>query len=106
MEPIAEPPEARPRTRLPGWLMPMVRVIVTVVLMGMVLSGIKWDAFLTLLRNCDWRWWLAGLGVTALVLFSPRSGARSEPPAGPARAAATATKATPPPPARPGRKKD
>ena len=35
--------------------------------MAMVLSGIKWDAFLKLLQDCDWRWWLAALGVSVLV---------------------------------------
>ena len=45
----SEPTDARPRRRLPGWLMPVLRVVVTVALMAMVLSGIKWEAFLKLL---------------------------------------------------------
>ncbi|NQW48075.1 MAG: flippase-like domain-containing protein, partial [Planctomycetes bacterium] len=57
----------RPRSLLPGWLMPLLRVVVTVALMAMVLSGIKWDVFLRLIQDCDWRWWLAALGVTVLV---------------------------------------
>ena len=60
-------PDANPPNRLREWLLLLLRVVVTVALMGMVLSGIKWDAFLTLIQNCDWRWWLAGLGVTFLV---------------------------------------
>jgi hypothetical protein len=59
--------DARPRRRLPGWLMPVLRVVVTVALMAMVLSGIKWESFLKLLQDCDWRWWLAALGVSVLV---------------------------------------
>jgi uncharacterized membrane protein YbhN (UPF0104 family) len=55
------------RGRLPGWLTPALRVLVTVALMAMVLSGIKWDTFRTYMQNCDWRWWLAGLGVGVLV---------------------------------------
>jgi uncharacterized protein (TIRG00374 family) len=63
----SESADARPRRRLPGWLMPLLRVVVTVALMAMVLSGIKWEAFLKLLQDCDWRWWLAALGVSVLV---------------------------------------
>jgi glycosyltransferase 2 family protein len=63
----SESTDARPRRRLPGWLMPLLRVVVTVALMAMVLSGIKWEAFLKLLQDCDWRWWLAALGVSVLV---------------------------------------
>ena len=47
--------------------MPLLRVVVTVALMALVLSGIKWEAFLKLLQDCDWRWWLAALGVSVLV---------------------------------------
>jgi uncharacterized membrane protein YbhN (UPF0104 family) len=64
---IPESADSRPRSRLPGWLMPLLRVVVTVALMGMVLSGIKWEAFLKLLQDCDWRWWLAALGLSVLV---------------------------------------
>jgi hypothetical protein len=47
--------------------MPALRVLATVALMAMVLSGIEWDTLRTYMRNCDWRWWLAGLGVSVLV---------------------------------------
>ena len=47
--------------------MPLLRVVMTVALMAMVLSGITWEAFLNLLQDCDWRWWLAALGVSVLV---------------------------------------
>jgi uncharacterized membrane protein YbhN (UPF0104 family) len=66
MEPTDDSSEARPRRRFPGWLMLVLKVVVTVALMAIVLAGIEWDAFLGLLRNCDWRWWLAALGVTTL----------------------------------------
>ncbi|MFM8707002.1 MAG: lysylphosphatidylglycerol synthase transmembrane domain-containing protein [Planctomycetia bacterium] len=60
-------PVARSARRLPGWLMPLLRVVATVALMAMVLSKIRWDTLLATMRNCDWRWWFAGLAVSVLV---------------------------------------
>lgn len=63
----AESPDARPAKRLPSWLMPLLRVVATVGLMAMVVSGVEWDSLLASMRNCDWRWWFAGLAVSVLV---------------------------------------
>ncbi|MFM9195836.1 MAG: lysylphosphatidylglycerol synthase domain-containing protein, partial [Planctomycetia bacterium] len=47
--------------------MPLLRVVATVALMAMVLSKIRWDTLLATMRNCDWRWWFAGLAVSVFV---------------------------------------
>jgi uncharacterized membrane protein YbhN (UPF0104 family) len=56
-----------PARRLPGWLMPLLRVAATVGLMAMVLSKIEWDALLSTMRGCNWGWWFAGLAVSVFV---------------------------------------
>jgi uncharacterized membrane protein YbhN (UPF0104 family) len=49
--------------RLPAWLVPAARLLATLALMAFVLSGIEWQKLLGVLKDCDWRWWAAGLAV-------------------------------------------
>jgi len=63
----ANPVDARPARRLPGWLTLVLRAAATLALMAVVLRGIEWPKLLLLLEQCDWRWWFVGFVVSILV---------------------------------------
>ena len=58
---------SEPRRRLPGWITLTLRVAATVALLAIVLRGIEWRKLLSILEQCDWRWWCAGFAVSVLV---------------------------------------
>lgn len=51
-------------SRRPAWLVPVARIVATLALLAFVLSGIEWRKLLAVLRDCDWRWWAAGMAVS------------------------------------------
>lgn len=55
--------EAAGRRHVPAWVSTVVRIAITLVLMGVVLRGVNLPAFLEVLEAVDWRWWLSGLGL-------------------------------------------
>jgi uncharacterized membrane protein YbhN (UPF0104 family) len=77
MPEVTAPP--RLRSRVSGWLSLLLRVAVTVGLMGWAIfgggtgepgdggsqaRGVEWGRFLELLAKADWPWWLGALAVT------------------------------------------
>jgi uncharacterized membrane protein YbhN (UPF0104 family) len=61
---IGEPAaKAVSRPRIPAWLSTLVRIVITLGLLGVVLRGVNLPAFLEVLERVDWRWWLAGMGL-------------------------------------------
>jgi hypothetical protein len=62
-----DPTESRSVQRLPGWVTLALRVAVTVGLLAFVLRGLDWGEFTQRLKQCDWRWWFAGLAISGLV---------------------------------------
>jgi len=63
----SDPTDARSSRRLPGWVTLTLRLAATVALLAIVLRGIEWRKLLSILEQCDWRWWCAGLAVSFLV---------------------------------------
>jgi len=82
MDAVSDSGAASPPARwLPGWLTLLLRVAATAALMAVVLRGIEWPKLLSLLKDCDWRWWLAGffVGLTVQMLAAVRWAALARP---------------------------
>lgn len=72
---IGEPAaKAVSRPRIPSWVSTLVRIVITLGLLGVVLRGVDLPAFLEVLERVDWRWWLSGtaLGIGAQVIAGIR----------------------------------
>lgn len=63
-----------PRQPLPGWVKLALRLGVTVAVVATVLRGIDVPHLMSILRECDWRWWFAGfaLAITTTVITGIR----------------------------------